>query len=1083
MKVIDKTYSRFETGVIKGDAAIFNDQHKFDVTSVVDKLTKIHNTPQSSSLPLSKNISVPDALHAHASITSCREGQLSFPLRRTKVIPLPVLSYPEMISSNSTLFYVCLNNEYLLDAENYLYLGALQHNCVLHQGITLDDAGNLLLIKGKSKGLMKYLWKKFRGMKTFYCAPIELKDKYHLTFEKLWVNSHGKLLAKVKNLDLYYDVELSTKMITKHFSVDDINELSSSINIRLRKTILTAERPDRVNIRLDEHCSVSLILHEGSLYLKNNMGNIDNFNHRVTLKRLTLPLPLGCRVEAVTTLFNVIKVVSTLGHKKQVYYFSPRHIDIYRYRVRHLSHKPPQGVLSGMGEDPHEKVHSGLPFDSGRLGNFSSRHIPLVSVPIDTFREKAKVAKQRHYAGDNRQAVKELVKGLDPGFYYLAQSARYAVKKNPISSIRDIYRDFDDEIDEIGSIARNPGMSRVFDSATSYLEVRDHIANKIKYAINLLGAKDSISLSDMFEASFFFGIAAAGIPFMPGWFSGILFRKQKGAALLCSKLENGNIKLVYERTRVKSWIGLLGTGQGLEDNFKLTTLNGIDLGTILPVEMNIILVHKLELNRNFSFDFAVEHLDIFIECLFLLRAREGELNVLAENISLKVNKKKNSTLLIEGKSELRAQVGFMATPSTFVVLPRTALGIGGALNFFEINKQKTENVTFQDDKSYQQINTRNEAYLVPSGFAFREMKIMPIPMTRAPYFSDDLFCLPMPLLEEFNQKLPTTRLPLARHYRIDGATLRLDGSPLVSNSESHTIARPKVDSQSNMISPAGVGIDAHIGSLLNKIPQDIHLLLCTIREGLRNAINHDYGYQETKSGKNISTFILSKGDYKTNLSLLACCLIPEVGSVQPNIRLSWPRRIKQSLALWTKNTTLGEFLALKDRVLVGNNKMRKGTDYTAHQFIQSLERYAARNHRNNLGKKYKLMAVATYRIQTEVLRQIQGTFVAALRDMQTDIESNHDIYNHLAVFRCFAAIFNVAKLQDNPFLQLDTITLMKKSTLTRRRGTIPCTIVNIAHKRELTHLAHLDSIKFEYRGRELFPYRLSSTLNIMPDLQ
>src|SRR5471030_1846423 len=217
MNVIDKTYVRFEDGITRGGTDFSHDRLQAKDTSVIQKLTEIHNTP----LPLSTCISLPDDLSVLSNITACSEDYSSFPLRRSHAIPLPVLHYPEVLASSSILFYQRLNDEFRLDAENYLYVGSLQQNCILHQGITLDDVGNLLLIKGKSKGLLKYLWQKCHGTKVFYCAPVALDNWPYLKFERLCVNRQGQLIAKVKNVDLYYDLVLSTKMNTKHFSIDD----------------------------------------------------------------------------------------------------------------------------------------------------------------------------------------------------------------------------------------------------------------------------------------------------------------------------------------------------------------------------------------------------------------------------------------------------------------------------------------------------------------------------------------------------------------------------------------------------------------------------------------------------------------------------------------------------------------------------------------------------------------------------------------------------------------------------------------------------------------------------------------------
>jgi len=112
MNVIDKTYVRFEDGITRGGTDFSHDRLQAKDTSVIQKLTEIHNTP----LPLSTCISLPDDLSVLSNITACSEDYSSFPLRRSHAIPLPVLHYPEVLASSSILFYQRLNDEFRLDA-------------------------------------------------------------------------------------------------------------------------------------------------------------------------------------------------------------------------------------------------------------------------------------------------------------------------------------------------------------------------------------------------------------------------------------------------------------------------------------------------------------------------------------------------------------------------------------------------------------------------------------------------------------------------------------------------------------------------------------------------------------------------------------------------------------------------------------------------------------------------------------------------------------------------------------------------------------------------------------------------------
>src|SRR5476649_555540 len=576
MKLINKTDPRFADSVVRGGRFFFYKRHQADDSSVIHGVNKIYNSP----LSLSKSISCPSPSNAYPCINRPKKGISSFSPMHNSTDPINLSPYHEVITTTSTLFYNDLADDYALDAKNYFYLGSFETCSVLHQGITLDEFGNLLLVKGKSKGLLKYLWKKVRGKLRFYWARIILKDFPQLTFDRILVNGQGQLVAKVKGCNQYYSVSLSTKNIVKHFDIDEVNDMSSSISLCLRKTEPIREHPNGLLVRHDGYRSVLLKSQEGSLFLEQQEHKPSDRGHQVNLtqpKRLALPLSADSQVDSVCGEFDVFKIVVIHGFHKRVYYINPRDIDIHLAKVKKISHKPPQAFVTAMGGDPYEKVYSGLPFDCGRLGNFSSRHLPLISVPVDKFRQKAKAAKKHYYVGNTRQGAVKWIQAIDPGIPFLAKTIRRAVKKKPVSSMRDISRCFKDEIGDMRCVGLSHGMDRVYDSVSGDLDVRWLIKEKIKDTIFSLEPKDSISLCDIFEASFFFGIAAAGIPFMPGWFGGILYRVQKGAKVVFTKLENGNIKLIYEKDHAKSWIGLLGTGQGLEDHCKLITINDVDL--------------------------------------------------------------------------------------------------------------------------------------------------------------------------------------------------------------------------------------------------------------------------------------------------------------------------------------------------------------------------------------------------------------------------------------------------------------------------------------------------------------------------
>lgn len=87
------------------------------------------------------------------------------------------------------------------------------------------------------------------------------------------------------------------------------------------------------------------------------------------------------------------------GNKIKIYYLDPLNIlllKIISTEVTRLKQEPPLSFYSMIGENNYKNYHSGQPFSTQTIGNFSSRHIPFISSFIDNARIHIDKAKQQY---------------------------------------------------------------------------------------------------------------------------------------------------------------------------------------------------------------------------------------------------------------------------------------------------------------------------------------------------------------------------------------------------------------------------------------------------------------------------------------------------------------------------------------------------------------------------------------------------------------------------------------------------------------------------------------------------------------
>lgn len=1004
--------------------------------------------------------------HFHPGITEST-------LRRTKGWMNINSNCQDHIKLTVPVVYQRMENTEKLDAENYVYLGSMKKTALLQQGMTLDDQGNLLLVKGKSKNLFKQALAKLNAGNKFYIARINLTEDVPWLFSRLRLDPSGRLIAEQKQTNVCYEIDINTANISKLFAIDDVIDNRSEIEITLEKMPFQAQEKNKIKLASDKENSDEIYFSSNNLHLLEK----DLITNAVVKNRLKLPLPPEAEICSAAKEVNQVKLSLKIAGVAQIRYFSPRHVDKKNHKITHLSHKPPQSFHSGTGDDSHEKVFSGQPFDDIRWSHFSSKNIPLFSSVIDNFRVNVGRAKHHRYLGQETEAVLALADAVDPGVRCLTAVIGQQIKSKISSKTKqsDLHS-ISDNLAKMKNFIQGNKMNEIISSTTDYFDKADSLAEKMKFMLSLLEVNDSISLKDEKSFSCFFGIAKAGLPLVSGWFAGALVRLLTHHSLTFRRNENNDISFNFIKRDANSLIFMAGTGQGLEDKAKFLSANHVDYGTLLPVEANLILVLNRESENNFSFEMKCNHLSEFLQDLFDPGDQHQHITRWQKNGSLSIEHSMGLTLLAEAKSELRAQVGFMANPSTFMVLPRTALGMAEAVNFFELADKHHEKINFADNSS-KHFHWVEERYPDFSMTLFREAKIMPIPMTGIGSSDGKIYCYPLPLMEESKQRLPYTDNRLLRHYRLNDTDLQFKLEPW-------TPAEPDMVKTLNKAVAIAAELQPtsdHSGeSRPNASYKAAAELIDFIQEKLNLTDKGEHGYQSIKPAKSIGDFVLSRGDYQQNLKLIRHS-VPHKDKTNDTRHSSALKEFLKSLKVWRKNTTLGEYLAVKSKQIKAYSATNK-PQLTVFDFICSIEKYAARNERYNNRKSSAVIAIATYRLPEHTVKSLKKEFNALSLAVKEKIVKGQPImeeYQQLAELRGDLAMTNPAS---KARYQLDNIALVRQSAVAIETSTLPCTILQVSRKKELVHSKSLSSIKFEYREGEIFPYRLDSSLNIMPDM-
>ncbi|WP_261666947.1 hypothetical protein [Erwinia mallotivora] len=633
-----------------------------------------------------------------------------------------------------------------INSEHFVYCGSIKSFPVNKSGMTLDEDGCLVLVRGNEYNLLKGMAKKYTSGYQYQTA--KLADNNLLRFKCLYINGDGLLIADDKNSDNSYVVNIN---LVRH----NANTGSQHITLSFDKYEKN-DKKDKLTFKIDDKTFVYYSFKKNSLYLKSIFIDDREKDYSPLEQDISISFKNGYELKSVKRCSDHIQVEIRKGDKKRIYYIDPVYISNKKSSAQRVSHKPPQIFSSRLGSDPHEKYHPGSPFSSDRTGNFSSMYIPLLKTAIDNFRFHLKKAKINLAADNKMAATTEILKAADPGFAAFISAAKKTSEylKGP-GEITNKHQLYDYNIKTTAAYAKQ--QEKLIKDALG-IKTQTGIPAKLSDLVNEIKPGDLLKLTCAGSISAFFGVATGGLPFVPGWFAGIVTGLSVTHDLILSKKDNGNISVSFQNRNRKALVALAGTGQGLERAF--LSANAIDYMTVMPVEANAIMLYQTLSGNNISFDMKPDDFNIFsTQLLSKKKNPDIEKMIIEQSQADKINEKE-LVLKVEAKSELRLQTGTMVNDHTYMVLPRTAVGARIAMDLLQLKKTSTESANTNTNIFSSKIDESKISALNTEADLFAEYKIMPIAMR--PGDNDRLWCYPLPIIEENKA---------GRSFRSDGFVL------------------------------------------------------------------------------------------------------------------------------------------------------------------------------------------------------------------------------------------------------------------------------------------------------------------------
>lgn len=585
----------------------------------------------------------------------------------------------------------------LNNANNYVYLGSTNMSLLNNMGVTLNDDGSLILIKGKTHDLFTGLYQKhFKGGFKYNVFNIETQNGNDMKFKELYVDPNGFLIGnRYNNIDNGSDLyKIKFNRVEREYSLNDVplNTTGSNFIVEYEKYIvddnLKPELSSINNIVESKENNILKINREGldiTIEVKDNQlftsglpaileSRYDQTDSAKTGYKIKLPLKNTDKILAIKPILNQIQLVVDKGNKIKIYYLDPLNIfsvKDYQYEVTRLKQEPPLSFYSMVGENNCNNYHSGQPFSIQTIGNFSSQHIPFFSSFIDNSRLHISKAKEQYALKKYKAMMKNIAKAVDPGFRGL-----FCNIKQLINSSTSAYNS---KPMALYGIKENIGKSydvlnRIVKGVKNGVTQGDVIYSLVKD----LKEKENITINHHSDIRAFFGINAFQLPSNIGVNAFLLASYAKSHSITLSKSEDNKITFSFINNNKSLFVAGLSAGIGGYE--KRWDSEDVNYGFVTPIMASALLSATYAKKSNFSFSLDINEISDFIN-----QGLSQNENELIDKSTLEIDHDMSISLGTELRSEASFDVDVMVNPNLELTVPRNAIGINFIFNLLKLN--------------------------------------------------------------------------------------------------------------------------------------------------------------------------------------------------------------------------------------------------------------------------------------------------------------------------------------------------------------------------------------------------------------
>lgn len=594
------------------------------------------------------------------------------------------------------------------NVKNYLYLGSTNTSLLNDMGITLEDDGSLLLIKGKSHDLFTGLYQKHfnKGFK-YEGFNIDSTKSENIKFKELYVDLDGNLIGRVrnkdddenkeKNGDILYKINF--KSIDKEYDLKEclLNKDKSTISIEYEEymvddnkkhdlssvnNIVEAQEKNIIKINR-EGLNITIELKDNQLFttglpkkIESKSDEPDGIENQVEEHKIKLPLNKKTKILAIKPILNQIQLVveNENENETKIYYLNPLNIFAvknYQYEVTRLKQEPPLSFYSMVGENNYKNYHPGQPFSSQTVGNFSSRHIPFFSSLIDNYRVHVDKAKEQYALKKYKSMALNIAKSIDPGFRGLFSNIKQIVNSSTSA--------YNKKTLALYGVKENIAKSyNVLNRVVKGINNGKKQGEIIHTLVKELKEKESITIEHANDIRAFFGINAFNLPGNIGVNAFILASYAKTHSIILSKNEKDEVTFSFVNNNDTNL--LAGLSAGVSAYNKCWDSNNINYGFVTPVMASMLINMNYTKSSNFSFKIDLNHVNDFIN-----KGLDVSEDMLKYNSTLEESKKISIGVGGELRSEVSFNVDVTLNNHTGMTVPRNALGANLFLNLLKLN--------------------------------------------------------------------------------------------------------------------------------------------------------------------------------------------------------------------------------------------------------------------------------------------------------------------------------------------------------------------------------------------------------------